>query len=70
MKTLIYLLDYYLSLAKSGDEKPRVVFYNQAFGAAQYHSFLYPGQHSDLEKLWNETYKPQFEYYVYGVGEI
>lgn len=70
MKTLIDLLNYYLSLVKHGDDKTRVVFYNQAFGAVQYHSFLYPNQHSELEKLWNETYKPQFEHYVYGVGEI
>lgn len=70
MKTLIDLLNYYLSLVKRGDNQTRVVFYNQAFGAVQYHSFLYPSQHSELEKLWNETYKPQFEHYVYGVGEI
>ena len=70
MKTLINLLDYYISLVKHGDHKTRLVFFNQAFGAVQYHSFLYPSQHSELEKLWNETYKPEFEKYVYGVDGI
>lgn len=70
MNTLIDLLNYYLSLVKHGDDKTRIVFYNQAFGAVQYHSFLFPSQHCELEKLWNETYKPQFEQLVYGVSGV
>ena len=70
MNTLINLLDYYISLVKRGDRETRLTFLNQAFGAVQYHSFLFPNEHQKLEKLWNETYKPQFEHYVYGVGEI
>ena len=70
MKTLISILDDYISLVKYSDHKTRLVFFEQAFGAVQYHNFLYPSQHSKLEKLWNETYKPEFEKYVYGVDGI
>ena len=70
MNTLINLLDYYISLAKRGDHKTRLAFFHQAFGAVQYHSFLFPSEHQKLEKLWNETYKPEFEKYVYGVDGI
>jgi hypothetical protein len=31
----------------------------------QYHSFLFPSQHRELETLWNNTYKPRFEYLLY-----
>ena len=66
MKTLINLLDYYISLVNHApDHKTRKCFYDQAFGAVQYHSFLFPSQHRELETLWNNTYKPRFEYLLY-----
>ena len=66
LKTLINALDYYLKACKNAHEKrDQRTFFDQAFGAAQYHIFLLPADQQEVEELWN-CYKPQFEEIIYG----
>lgn len=67
MNTLINYLDYTLRAAKNPcfDAK---TFYNQAFGAVQYHLFQFPNDEAKVVKLWDEVYKPQFEKEMYDFG--
>ena len=67
MQSLIWSLDYYLKACTNTEEHTsKLAFFNQAFGACQYHIILFPAQQSEVEELWN-CYKPQFEEIVYGV---
>lgn len=68
LTTLINVLDYYLKACKNEQEKrDQRTFFDQAFGAAQYHVWLLPADQQEVEELWN-CYKPQFEELVYGVA--
>lgn len=66
LKTLTNALDYYLKACKNAqDLRTQRTFFDQAFGAAQYHIFLFPANQQEVEELWN-CYKPQFEEIIYG----
>lgn len=65
LNTLINALDYYLKACKRAEDKTtKRTFFDQAFGAAQYHIFMFPNDQQRVENLWN-GYKPQFEEEVY-----
>lgn len=67
LTTLINALDYYLKACKSAQKlRDQRTFFDQAFGACQYHIWLLPADQQEVEELWN-CYKPQFEELVYGV---
>ena len=67
MDNLITMLDYYLRACKAtADRRTREKYFNQAFGVAQYHEFLFSYDEKKVCDLW-DTYKPQFEELVYGV---
>lgn len=66
MKNLILILDYYLKACKKAtDLRTKRTFFDQAFGACQYHIFIFPNDQVDVQNLWDE-YKPQFETEIYG----
>lgn len=66
LNTLINALDYYLKACKNAQEKrDQKTFFDQAFGACQYHIWLLPADQQEVEELWN-CYKPQFEKEIYG----
>lgn len=68
MTALINYLDYQMRMTKATENLTyRKTFYEQAFGAVQYHLFLYPNDQEKIELLWGEVYRPQFEKLVYGV---
>jgi hypothetical protein len=68
MEKLIEFIELCLrSVKTTSDRTTRLKYYNQAFGAVQYHDFLHLTEYEELETLWNETYRPQFEELVYGV---
>ena len=66
MKNLTLILDYYLKACKKAtDLRTKRTFFDQAFGACQYHIFIFPNDQVDVQNLWDE-YKPQFETEIYG----
>lgn len=40
-------------------------FMNQAFGALDFYLLNNPNDFNQLEQMWNNTYKPQFEKIIY-----
>ena len=68
MDKLITFIELCLRDAKATTGATRAKYYEQAFGAIQYHSFLYPDDitYKNLESLWADVYRPQFETLVYG----
>ena len=65
MKNLTLILDYYLNACKKAtDLRTKRTFFDQAFGACQYHIFIFPNDQVDVQNLWDE-YKPQFETEIY-----
>jgi hypothetical protein len=65
LRFLIKQIDYLLGLCKKANNLiARKCFYDQAFGALQYHVALFPGDHAEAESLWND-YRVQFEELVY-----
>ena len=66
LNTLINVLDYYIKACKNSQDKGvKQNFCNQAFGACQYHLFVFPNDQKQVEALW-DVYKPQFEEIIYG----
>ena len=65
MSTLINYLDYTLKAAKNPCLEAKT-FYNQAFGAVQYHLYQFPNDECKVIALWEDVYKPQFEKEIYG----
>ena len=65
------LTNHINTLLKWARETPEnaTVFFHQAFGALQFyiveHS-LDGDAYTELETLWNETYRPAFEFVMYG----
>ena len=71
MDKLINYIEMQLKWAKLETETANSNFHN-AFGALQFYIFehsLTGKEYSELETLWNETYRPQFEAIVYW-GEV
>lgn len=67
MKILIDQLDYCVRACERMNERvARKCFYDQAFGAVQYHIILFPGDTAEVESLWND-YRVRFEEIVYGI---
>ena len=67
MKHLIAILDYYRSAChRATDYTTRRTFFDQAFGACQYHIYIFPDTQVDVEDLWN-CYKKDFEEMLYYV---
>ena len=66
MKILIERLDYLISLCERADNRiAKKCFYDQAFGALEYHTMLFPSDYAEAESLWND-YRVRFEELVYG----
>lgn len=66
MNTLILMLDYYIKVCENThDSATQKAFAHQAFGCVQYHIMVFPNSTQEVEKLWNEVYKPQFDKYFY-----
>jgi hypothetical protein len=65
MNTLTTYLNYTLNAAKNPCFEAST-FYNQAFGAVQYHLFQFPQDEYEVVKMWDEVYKPAFEAIIYG----
>ena len=69
MEKLTKMLDYYLGLATSPIfEGHKEWIYHQAFGAVDYHIWVYPEDAQLVYELWL-TYRPRFEKAIWGVGE-
>lgn len=71
MEKLISFIEMQLKWAKSETETANSNFHN-AFGALQFYILehsLSGDEYAELETLWNETYRPQFEAIVYW-GEV
>lgn len=67
MKNLTFMLDYYLNAChRATDIRTKRTFFDQAFGACQYHIFIYPTQEDEVKELW-ECYRKDFEKNIYGV---
>jgi hypothetical protein len=67
MKNLITILDYYLKACQRATDLPtKRTFFDQAFGACQYHIFIFSYEQNEVQELW-DTYKAQFEKNIYGV---
>jgi hypothetical protein len=65
LNTLINTLDYCLNGCKNAnDQCLREIYFCQAFGAVQYHIFMFPNDEKKVENLW-DVYKPQFEAEIY-----
>lgn len=68
MIMLATCLDYYLGACeRAQDRQTRRTFYDQAFGACQYHLMMRHDDQQKVERLWND-YKPEFEKLIYGVA--
>ena len=68
MEKLIYFIEMQLNWAKQTPNTANAFFHN-AFGGLQFYIIehnLKNEDYAELEKLWNETYRPQFEELVYG----
>lgn len=60
-------INYYLrACERATDRQTRRTFYDQAFGACQYHLMMFHDDQQKVEQMW-DNYKPQFEALVYGV---
>ena len=71
MEKLIYFIEMQLNWAKQTPNSANAFFHN-AFGGLQFYIIehsLNNEDYAELEKVWNETYRPQFEELVYG-GEV
>lgn len=69
MEKLINFIEMQLNWAKQTPNSANAFFHN-AFGALQFYIIehnLNNEDYAELEKVWNETYRPQFEELVYGV---
>ena len=65
METLKTTLNYYLlACQRATDRTTRKCFYDQAFGACQYHIMMFHNDQEEAEKMWN-SYRPAFEVLVY-----
>lgn len=65
------LINHISTLLNWAKETPShaIAFFHQAFGAVQFYMIdhdLRGNQYAELETLWNETYRPQFEALIYG----
>lgn len=68
MEKLISFIEMQLKWAKSETETANSNFHN-AFGALQFYILehsLSNDEYAELETLWNETYRPQFEALISG----
>ena len=68
MEKLINFINQQLLWAKQTPVNA-IVFFHNAFGALQFYMIehdLRGTQYAELETLWNETYRPQFEALSYG----
>jgi len=66
LNTLILSLDYYLKACRNNSNMlMQKAFFNQAFGACQYHIMMFPNDQMQVEALWT-PYKEQFEEIIYG----
>ena len=58
-------LNYYLPAWETAtDRQTRKTFYDQAFGACQYHLMLSHDDQQKVEQMW-DNYRPKFEALVY-----
>ena len=58
-------LNYYLrACERATDRQTRRTFYDQAFGACQYHLMMSYGDQEKVEKMW-DNYRSKFEALVY-----
>ena len=67
METLLQYIGNLLTWARQTPDHA-IAFFHQAFGAVQFYMIehdLRGNQYAELETLWNETYRPQFETLVY-----
>ena len=64
MNNLIVMLDIWLKNATEHPEQAKRC-YEQAFGAVQYHDFLFPNDYKQVEALWNDNYRLKFEKIIY-----
>ena len=62
---LIIFLERQLRYCDSYDNSK--VAYDQAFGAVSMYIDLFPNEFYQVEKMWYEEYKPQFERKVWGI---
>ena len=60
-----FLAKQYEMVVNTKIHADKKTFFDQAFGAAQYHIFMFPADQQEVEELWN-CYKPQFEEIIYG----
>ena len=68
MNTLIQFIETCLRDCKATtDHTSRKNAFDRAFGAIQYHIMLDLTDFQQVETLWNETYRPQFEELVWGL---
>ena len=68
MEKLIDFINQQLKWAKDTPQYAEAFFRN-AFGAVQFYDFehdLRGTEYAELETLWNETYRPQFEALISG----
>ena len=68
MNELINHINNLLTWAKQTPDHA-TAFFHQAFGAVQFYMIehdLRGTEYAELETLWNETYKPAFEFVMYG----
>lgn len=68
MKKLINYIEMELKWTNQTPEHAHT-FFNQAFGALQFYIIehsLNGDEFAELENLWNEKYRPQFEAIMYG----
>ena len=68
METLKTTLNYYLKACQRATERTtRKSFYDQAFGACQYHIMMFHNDEGKVEQMWND-YKEHFEEAVYSIA--
>ena len=68
MKKIINFIEMEFKWAKQTPEHANTYF-GQAFGALQFYIIehsLRGDEYAELETLWNEKYRPQFEAIMYG----
>ena len=67
LNILINSLDYYIKACRNAsDRATKRTFFDQAFGACQYHIMMFHNDQQKVEALWNVKYKPEFEELCYG----
>ena len=62
---LIEHLDRCMNCARDSHTADPKIFFNQAFGAVQYHCIEHPDDQEKVEKLWDE-YRRNFNILIYG----